>query len=240
MLHTELVNNVKIIRIDYGRANAIDRELLDGLIDETNKLSIAGLIITGTDRFFSAGLNLQRVKNYNRPQMRDLMYKFHVFQIGLLKAPFPVVAAINGHCIGGGFIIALNCDYRVALNRDYKVGLNEMVHGIRLPPIATERIIQLGKQNLIKSIPDGQIMPPELAHDLGLVDQLSSMEELIGSSFDLINDFNIVRKRSNNSALIDILSKDFDQQYQSFLNIWFSPAAQKHISVLVKQLNHPL
>ncbi len=83
MLHTELVNNVKIIRIDYGRANAIDRELLDGLIDETSKLSIAGLIITGTGRFFSAGLNLQRVKDYDRPQMRDLMYKFHAFQIGL-------------------------------------------------------------------------------------------------------------------------------------------------------------
>nr|MBC8403190.1 hypothetical protein [Candidatus Neomarinimicrobiota bacterium] len=108
------------------------------------------------------------------------------------------------------------------------------------PPIATERIIQLEKQNLIKFIPDGQIMTPDLTLDLGLVDQLSSMEELIGRSIDLINDFNIVRKRSNNSVLVDILSKDFDQQYQPFLSTWFSPAAQKLISALVKQLNHSL
>ncbi|MCK5331763.1 MAG: hypothetical protein KAK01_10155, partial [Candidatus Marinimicrobia bacterium] len=122
----------------------------------------------------------------------------------------------------------------------YKIGLNEMVYGIRLPPIATERIIQLEKQNLIKSIPDGQIMTPDLAHDLDLVDQLSNMEKLISRSINLINDFNIVRKRSNNSSLVDILSKDFDQQYQPFLNTWFSSAAQKHISGLVKQLNYSL
>ena len=237
MLHTEYVNNVKIIRIDHGRANSIDIKLLDRLITETGYLTAVGLIITGTDRFFSAGFNLREVLKYDHREMKELMYKFHFFQIGLLKAAYPVVAAINGHCIAGGYIMALNCDFRVAQKGDYKAGLNEMVHGIILPPIATERIKQLTELSLIGQIPPGEILPADQAYNLGLVDRLVNEGKLIEPALDFIHDFNMSGKQQRNMKIINILTRQFDKLYQPFLKTWFSPAAKKYIAEHAKRLN---
>ncbi len=237
MLHTEYVNSVKIIRIDYGRANAIDIELLDRLIDETKNLSAAGLIITGTNRFFSAGFNLRKVLEYDHRQMTELMDKFHFFQLGLLTAAYPVVAAINGHCIAGGYIIALNCDFRTAQESDYKIGLNEMAHGIILPPIATERIKQLKDLSLIEQIPTGEILVIDHACKLGLVDRLVNEGKLIESALDFIKDFDTASKLKRNLKLINSLTGQFDKLYQPFLETWFSQSTQKYIADHAKRLN---
>ena len=239
MLHTELHNDIKTIRIEYGKANAIDDLLLDNLSTETKDLSAKGLIITGSGDFFSAGLNLPVLVDYNRQQMYNLMYKFHHFQLNLLQTPYPVVAAINGHCIAGGFIIAMNCDYRIARTGPFKLGMNEMILGIVLPPIATARIEQLHNRKMLQLGKDGQLVDPNQALEAGLVQQLANETELFDQAVSYINRFDPDSKITANSKLVKFLSEGFESKYQSFLDIWFSERARGHIKGLVARLNGP-
>jgi len=237
MLHTELDNDIKTIRIEYGKANAIDDLLLDNLIAETKDLSVKGLTITGTGDFFSAGLNLPLLVDYDRQQMYNLMYKFHHFQLDLLQAPFPVVAAINGHCIAGGFIMALNCDYRIARTGPFKLGMNEMILGISLPPIATARIEQLHNSQIMKLGRQGQLVDPDQALAAGLIHRLVNESDLYSAASNYINNFNQNIKLHANSELIKFLSIDFESKYKPFLDIWFSDQARRHINRLIARLN---
>ncbi len=236
MIHTELNNDIKILRIEYGKANPIDITLLDEMLAATSEIPVGGLIITGTGRFFSAGLNLPVLVNYSRDEMRELMYKFHTFQARLLSAPAPVIAAINGHCIAGGYIIAMNCDRRIAIPGEYLIGLNEMAMGIDLPPIATDRITQLWNGSPPPSIVKNEIVNPDLAFKQGIVDELVPIDNLIEQCMKVIREFDPHLKQTNNARLLDRLSQDFDILYTEFFKTWYSPAAQKHISVLSQRL----
>ncbi len=236
MLHTELHNDIKTIRIKYGKANAIDDLLLDDLITETKDLSAKGLIITGTGDFFSAGLNLPVLVDYNRQQMYNLMYKFHHFQLDLLRAPYPVVAVINGYCIAGGFIMAMNCDYRIARSGPFKLGMNEMVLGISLPPIATVRIEQLHNSQLMKLGREGQLVDPVQALATGLIHRLVNETDLFSTALIYINNFDQNIKLRANFELIKFLSIDFECKYEPFLDIWFSDQARRHIVRLATRL----
>ncbi|NQU26938.1 MAG: enoyl-CoA hydratase/isomerase family protein [Candidatus Marinimicrobia bacterium] len=237
MLHTELDNDIKTIRIEYGKANAIDDLLLDNLIAETKDLSVKGLTITGAGDCFSAGLNLPLLVDYDRQQMYNLMHKFHHFQLDLLQAPFPVVAAINGHCIAGGFIMALNCDYRIARTGPFKLGMNEMILGISLPPIATARIEQLHNSQIMKLGRQGQLVDPDQALAAGLIHRLVNESDLYSAASNYINNFNQNIKLHANSELIKFLSIDFESKYKPFLDIWFSDQARRHINRLIARLN---
>ncbi len=230
MIHTELNNDIKILRIEHGKANAIDNQLLDVLLAVTADSPARGLIITGAGRFFSAGLNLPLISQYSRPDFRDLMRKFHQLQIRFLKMPVPVIAAINGHCIAGGYILAMSCDYRVAVNADYRIGLNEMVNGIILPPIATERMHCLFGQKQPDFLFSNHPVSPQVAFTQGMVDEIVVQEQLLESSVKFIKNFDLRQKWQNNTAILEKLSFEFEELYAAFFRKWFSKDAQNHIA----------
>ncbi|MFH1852917.1 MAG: enoyl-CoA hydratase/isomerase family protein [Candidatus Neomarinimicrobiota bacterium] len=238
LLHTELINGVKIVRLNYGKANAIDDSLLEALTAAIDGEDQRGIVLTGSAGFFSAGLNLPRLVHYDRSAMVTLMRKFHEFQVQILSSSCPVVAAVNGHCIAGGYIIALNCDYRIAACSDYLIGLNEMVLGISLPPIASARIDQLGATISTTALIGGELFTPVKAHSLRLVDRIVSSDELLAASLEHIEHLQTVDKKAHNAGLIATLSHDFDQLYAPFLETWFSESAQTHIRKLAAKLGN--
>lgn len=234
-IDSEYIDGVKVIHFNNGKANTIDEELLSTLIENLPDKDTRGLIITGHNHIFSAGLNLPRLVDYNYQQMSALMRLFHDFQLLLLKAEYPVVAAINGHCIAGGYILALNCDFRIAVEGDYKIGLNEMVRGINLPPIATERIAQLGLFE-DHSAMAGITQPPSAAVRAGLIDAVVTEDELRNACQTWTGNWPGDKKHDDNRLLVERLSQPFETLYQPFLDKWFSPSAQRHIRDLARKL----
>ncbi len=239
MVHTELINKVKFIRIEHGKANAIDETLLTELTTETADESLEGIILTGSGSFFSAGLNLKKLVNYNRDQMSRLMHLFHDLQIGFLQAPFPVIVAVNGHCIAGGFMIALSCDYRYCVPGSYGIGLNEMAGGISLPPIATERMNQLTEVRNIK-FNSNRTSSPRLALAGGLVDEIVPENEILEKCLAAVRKFSRRFKSAGNKKLLNRLNADYDILYQPFLDKWFSSPAQNHLKNHVAGLENRL
>ncbi len=127
---------VAIVRLNRPPANAIDLAMtraVSTVLDDLMATSPAAIVLTGTDRCFSAGLDLKTVPRYTREQQQTLITLLNRMITRLYACPTPLVGAINGHAIAGGFILALTPDYRVGPQGDALFGLTEARVGIPFP-----------------------------------------------------------------------------------------------------------
>src|SRR4051794_27933939 len=134
-------DGVALLSLSAGKANAMSAELLDILDAMFSRLEASdarAAVLTGYDRFFSAGLALPTLIDLDRPAMKRFIERFNVVMMRLFAQPRPVVAAINGHAIAGGCVLALQCDWRIMAEGDFKIGLNEVQLGIGLPSVVIE------------------------------------------------------------------------------------------------------
>ncbi|HWL84947.1 MAG TPA: enoyl-CoA hydratase/isomerase family protein [Polyangiaceae bacterium] len=163
------------IKLAHPAKNAIDTTLMAFVLDQLREAAGRPVLITGSDNAFSAGLNLKTVSRFDAPAMRMFLDRLEHFMSALYLYPGPVAAAINGHAIAGGCVIALCCDYRVAVaDPKVKIGLNEVALGVRFPPrihaIVSHRIPVEHHERIILG---AELVDPATALDLGLIDALS-------------------------------------------------------------------
>jgi enoyl-CoA hydratase len=159
---------VALVRMDRPPANAMDPELLaDGraVLDELRAAEPGALVITGRDRFFSAGVDLKLTPTLDRDGQREMVEGINRTFLDWYVFPRPVVAAVNGHAIAGGLILALTADRRIG-NGEGKLGLTELKAGIGYP---------LAAMGVVKA----ELSPPaarELALGSELIDQRRGLE----------------------------------------------------------------
>jgi enoyl-CoA hydratase len=87
---------------------------VEGLAAEAESGQIKGLIVTGTDKFFSAGADLNEISALTAAQAFEFSRQGQALMLMIDRFPVPVIAAIRSHCMGGGIDLALACDYRIA------------------------------------------------------------------------------------------------------------------------------
>jgi len=126
------------VRFDKSRGNAIDEPFTRELIDVTRQLagdtSIRGVMLASAHpKLFSPGLDLVALLEYDRPAMARFMELFAEALCALYGLPKPLVAAVGGHAIAGGCILALTADFRVLRRGGVQMGLNEVKVGVPLP-----------------------------------------------------------------------------------------------------------
>src|SRR2546425_7576698 len=164
--------------LDRPPANSYDRAFLDELdaaIEEARRDDAVKAILlrSANERFFSAGADI----NVFAKGDLDVQNAFVVCAneaMGKLEAvPKVVVAAINGHCLGGGLEIALCCDFRVAAEGAYRIGLPEVTLGLLPGTGGTQRLPRLiGRQKALDFMLRGTTMPPLEALAAGIVDEV--------------------------------------------------------------------
>jgi enoyl-CoA hydratase len=134
------IDGIDTLRIEHGKANALDLELcrdLDAALAEVEARE-GPLVFTGTGSMFSAGVDLFRVVDGGRGYIELFLPALSNLFLRLFMMPRPVVAAVNGHAIAGGCILACACDYRVMGEGTGRIGLPELAVGVPFPASAIE------------------------------------------------------------------------------------------------------
>ncbi len=165
------------IRLACGKANALNPRSLDALAEafgEAGRADPAGVVLTGYDGFFSAGLDLVLLYGLDPAAMDAFMQAFDRVMLEVFAFPRPVVAAVNGHAVAGGCILALACDARVAVDGPIKIGLNEIRLGVPFPSSALEIARHgLAARSLEEVLYGGELYSPAEAQSRGLVDRVT-------------------------------------------------------------------
>jgi enoyl-CoA hydratase len=130
--------DVALVRIDRPPANAMSPDMLaDGraVLEELRGDEPGAIVLTGRPGFFSAGVDLKVAPTLDRDGQRELVERINEKFLAWYSYPRPVVAAVNGHAIAGGLILALCADHRIG-NGEGKLGLTELKVGIGYPAAA--------------------------------------------------------------------------------------------------------
>src|SRR5687767_13620761 len=115
-------NGVALLRMNAGKGNAIGPAFLSALAENVRAIresDASAVVITGQERIFCAGLALPELVPLDRAAMREMITSFEHTMESVYALPLPCVAAINGHAIAGGCVLALQCDVRF-MARDRK------------------------------------------------------------------------------------------------------------------------
>ncbi len=128
-----------VAALRHGRANAIGPLLLSRLAESLDEAEAAGrpLVLTGAGGFFSAGLDLAGLPT-DRTELGEFVDAFEDLLLRLFRFPCPTVAAVNGHAVAGGAILAAASDVRIGAEGDYRIGVSEVQLGVIFPAAAFE------------------------------------------------------------------------------------------------------
>jgi enoyl-CoA hydratase len=176
MLITEDRDDVAVLRIEHGRVGALDVELLNALTEAVTG-SDRAVVITGSGSSFSAGVDLRRILNGGRPYTEELLAALsRTFRV-VFDHPRPTVAAVNGHAIAGGCVLALACDLR--LMSGGRIGLTELAVGVPFPTTALEIVRHALGSRAGQVLLGAQTETRERALALGMVGELTEPGELL-------------------------------------------------------------
>jgi enoyl-CoA hydratase/carnithine racemase len=172
---------VAVLRMTHGVTNAINAELVDELLAATRKVGerYRGLVVAGNAKFFSIGLDLPKLLNFDRDEMFDFWTRFEDLVLALYTLPIPTAGALAGHAIAGGAILALACDFRFAAAGRKLIGLNEVRLGVPVPYLGDRMLRQVAGDRVATEMEYyGKLVGPEEAKAVGLVDGVFPEEDV--------------------------------------------------------------
>jgi len=247
-IRVSVKDRLATITLDKGKSNALGRELITELDDMLKNIAaddnIGGVILTGKSPFFSAGLDLLELYDYNEEEAKSFFQLFFNFSANLVSFKKPIVAAISGHCPAGGCVIALACDARVMAEGQFIIGLNEVPVGIIVP----NSIFQLysfwiGKAEATRSLLSGRLYQPDEALSVGLVDELVKNESLLTAAERRIKKYLELEgntwsqsKLNIRHELIAAMNADQSDTLEKMLAQWWAPTTRHILKTILANL----
>ena len=189
-VHYTLQDNIATIRIDDGKRNALSPAVLHELIAALDQAETdrAAIILTGRDSVFSAGFDLKVMKRggFEAINMLRLGYSLPA---RILRYPYPVIIACNGHVLAMGVFTMLSADYVIGSRGDFKISANEVAIGMTMPRVAAamlrHRLVPAAYQ---RAVTLAEYFDPESALKAGFFDELVDPDALMVRAEALASD----------------------------------------------------
>ncbi|OHB69645.1 MAG: enoyl-CoA hydratase [Planctomycetes bacterium RBG_16_43_13] len=171
----------------YEMMRELDENILKARFDD----NVHVILLTGRgDKFFSAGANIKMLSTVT-PQFK-YFFCLHANETlnRLEQTPKLVIAALNGHCVGGGLEIAMAADIRIAKKDGGKIGLPEVTLGVLPGTGGTQRLARLvGKSTAIELMATGRTFSFEEAKEFGLVNYIYEQDGFFNKVLDYARQF---------------------------------------------------
>jgi len=177
MIELSRHGGIAVMRMQHGKANALDIELCDGLaaqFEACRDTDTKAIVLTGQGGMFSAGVDLLRLSEGGAPYVRRFLPALHRLYHTVFFFPKPVVAAINGHAIAGGCVLQACADRRIAVSGAGRIGVTELLVGVPFPSLAFEVMrFATPPAFFAETILSGATYDPEIALARRMVDELA-------------------------------------------------------------------
>ena len=208
--------------------------------------SVRGIILTGLQGVFSAGLDLPELYAYDKDEIKEFLIAFGSMHIELVRFPKPFICAINGHSPAGGTVIAVAADDRYMVDSDkYTIGLNELAVNVQI----TSNLIYaynfwLGMNKAYKAIMAGKLFKVKEALEVGLIDEFTDQANLMNKAENRMKQYMMVNQdillntkaklRKDWLSILDDEKSDLEQ----VLKVWWSPEVRERMGMFVAMLKN--
>ena len=175
----------EIVTITYDRQeklNALNsagiQELTNAFVSITDDSNVRVVIFTGSgSKSFIGGADINELSNLNENTARNFITSLHELFVLIRHCPVPVIARINGYCLGAGMELAAACDLRIASNNaifgmpEVKVGIPSVIEAALLP-----RLVGWGRSNYL--VLTGENINARTAYDWGFLESVTEQDQL--------------------------------------------------------------
>ncbi len=236
--------SVAWVTLSRGKVNAINEAVAEELRGVLEALSqdrhVKAVVLTGDGSFFSFGLDIPEFVTYSKESFTRFVGKFADLYTYLFLFPKAVVAALNGHTVAGGCMLATACDYRIMVADKAKISLNEITFGSSLFPGSAEMLKHcVGARNAESVAFTGSMFSPDAALGLGLIDEVASGEALAARAGAIAREY-ALRHGPAFTSIKQLLRgevadkmRHMDSRYRDeMIDIWYSEDTWKRLQAI--------
>jgi enoyl-CoA hydratase len=243
MLDIEQRSGVSVLRLRHGKVNALDLELLQAITAALGEVDgHAAVVITGTGPAFSAGVDLHRIVAGGPSYVQEFLPALTAAFMAIFDHRGPVLAAVNGHAIAGGCVIAAACDVRVMSQGT--IGLAELGVGVPFPTAAMEILRHAVGPAASRLVLTADLIGPGQAQAIGLVHDITEpsalLDSVIGQAEQMARIpagvFSFSKRQVQQPARERIAARSGDDA--DVLATWSSAATQAAITGYLDKLKH--
>ena len=195
LVNYRVQDGVAVIEMNDPPANTytyeMNRQLDEAILKARMDNDVYVLLLTGAgDKFFSAGANIRMLSSVDPTFKYYFCLHANEMLLRLEQTPKLVIAALNGHTVGGGLEIAMAADLRIARKDAGKIGLPEVNLGVLPGTGGTQRLSRLvGKSKAIELMITGNTFSFEEAKDMGIVNDIFDRENFMENVMDYARQF---------------------------------------------------
>jgi Delta3-Delta2-enoyl-CoA isomerase len=233
-VRAEKEGSIARVIIARGKVNALNEKVVDELTGALRALAgdpgVRSLILTGQGKFFTFGFDIPEFLSYPREDFLRYLTKFTDLYTYLFLYPKPVIAALNGHTIAGGCMLAIGCDYRIMVPGKARISLNEIEFGSSLFAGSVEMMkFWVGHREAERLILGGAMFSAEEALRLGLIDEIVPEDQIAVAAKRVAGQYGSKDpaafasiKKLSRQAVADVMRAKERQSLVEFVDIWYS------------------
>lgn len=241
MIDSRMINDIAVLTMSHGKANALDIEFCDALAArflDLRKADAKAVVLTAQGNIFSAGVDLKRLSAGGAAYIRQFLPALHRLYEAVFFYPKPVIAAVNGHAIAGGCVLACCADRRIMVRQGARIGVTEILVGVPFPALAFE-IVRFAVPP--RYLPEFTLFGATYAGDealrRGWVDELAEPEEVIEDAVAVARELALLSpaafaqtKSQIRQPVAERVQLDGKMTDKSVTEIWTAPATLEYIS----------
>jgi enoyl-CoA hydratase len=247
MFETAAHGPITVLTMRHGKANALDIEFCEALATRFNDLRASdtrAVVLTGQGRMFCAGVDLKRLSDGGPDYVRAFLPALHKLYDAVFFHPKPVIAAINGHAIAGGAILATCADRRIMAERAGRIGVTELLVGVPFPSLAFEVLrFAVPSRYLPEFTLTGATYDTDEAMERGWIDETSEPEELLDDAIAVAQEMADVSppafaqtKEQLRAAVRERVAASGAATDKTVTDLWCAPEAQSRIGAYVARV----
>jgi len=235
-------DSTAVATISRGKVNALNSALIGELKGrfqdlETDPETHVVVLTGGDSAFFSFGFDVPELYRASREEFAAYVLKFTKFCTFLFLFPKPVIAALNGHTIAGGCMLAIACDYRIMVSSKAKISLNEVSFGSTVFAGSSEMLVHtVGARNAERITLTGAMFGAGEALQLGLVDEVCDPPDLEDRALLAAARYGNVDLRAFASAkqllrapVAERAREREGKSIDDFIHLWYSETTRKNL-----------